>query len=75
MKLHEQRDQLRQAAQEAYDALLSLTGRIMVKTAMPYGDGSFSNMVNASSDVIPQLTDIRLKLLEALYDDKFGRLE
>jgi hypothetical protein len=68
MKLHQQRNELRQSVQEAYDALIALTGRIICKTGAPYGDGSYSDMVNVKSDVLPQLTEIRMKLLNTLYE-------
>lgn len=75
MKLHEQRNELRQLVTAVYDDLVALTSRIQRKTACPYGDGSYSDMVNANTDVLPQLTDIRMKLLTGLHDATYGQAE
>ena len=59
MRVVDQRNLLRDAVNRASDELLLLQCKVQRKIAMPYGDGSYSSMVNANSDVLPQLIAIR----------------
>jgi hypothetical protein len=77
MRLNDQRNLLMAAADRASADLLLLQCRIQRKTAMPYGDGSYSSMVNANSDVLPQLIEIRGRIdavLQLLRPDEGHRL-
>ena len=55
MRLNEQRDHLMNEIAQASSNLKFMRSAILRKMASPYGDGSRSNMVNAESDVLPQL--------------------
>ena len=66
MKLNEQRDQLVEGIVNASIDLQYLRSAILRKMASPYGDGSKSNMVNAETDVLPQLGDLMETLCYAL---------
>ena len=71
MTLVEQRDTLTAAATETADHLRALRGRLDRKLSMPYPDGSRSDQVNASTDVLPILADLERALVLAL--DQAGR--
>jgi hypothetical protein len=58
MKLHEQRDHYVETLREVYDAVHAARCSILRKIASPYGDGSRSNMVNATTDILPRLEEI-----------------
>lgn len=58
MRLHEQRDTLAASLAGVADALSDLHARIERKISMPYGDGSRSVMVNATTDVLPCLRSL-----------------
>jgi hypothetical protein len=66
MRLNEQRDELERGIRHAWQEIRQLRYRVWKKTSMPYGDGSRSDMVNANSDVLPQLYEIMADLESAL---------
>lgn len=72
MRLSTQRDTLTEANRNATEALRALMIRIRRKMAMPYGDGTRTNMVNAETDVLPTLYDIQLDLDAALSEAMYG---
>jgi hypothetical protein len=59
MRVHEKRDELQQVVNEIHDSIELLMVLINRKIASPYGDGSRSDLVNALTDVLPQLRDMR----------------
>lgn len=63
MRLHEQRDRLEKNTNDAVLKILWLRENINRKIAAPYGDGSRSNMVNAETDILPQIEEILSTLL------------
>lgn len=65
MRIHEQRRELLAGVGEVESMIDALRKSVLRKMARPYPDGSRSDLVNASSDVLPQLRDIlqRLDLL------------
>lgn len=64
MRLARQRDVMRDAIDVAGCELMGMRAAILRKIAAPYGDGSKSVMVNATTDVLPKLTRI-LDVLDA----------
>lgn len=58
MRLIDQRNLQATAIRDAEQALRDLMTAIRRKTSMPYGDGTRSDMVNATSDVLPGLWNI-----------------
>ncbi|CAB4169292.1 hypothetical protein UFOVP898_70 [uncultured Caudovirales phage] len=58
MRVHEQRDVAADAINDAIDRVKNLRCRVGYKIRQPYPDGSMSDMVNATSDVLPQLVEI-----------------
>lgn len=68
MRLDEQRDRMRRAIEEAAAATRAVQGRVTRKMAATYADGSRSDMVNASSDVLPGLVAILDVLADAMMD-------
>lgn len=64
MKLHEQRDGLKTALDVTENRIHGLVASINRKMSMPYGDGERSNMVNAETDVLPELRSILDSLRE-----------
>lgn len=57
MRLNDQRDAAVEAIDDVAERLHHLRCRIVRKIGMPYPDGSRSDMVNATSDVLPQLVE------------------
>ena len=55
MRLHQQRDLLQNHCVAAISELRDLQRRLHRKTTSPYGDGTYSNMVNVDTDVLPAL--------------------
>lgn len=68
MRLSKQRDVMRDAIDVAGCELIAMRSAILRKIAAPYGDGSRSVMVNATSDVLPRLTRI-LDVLDAVMQE------
>lgn len=66
MRLNEQRDTLERGINQARVYAEMLKRRVSLKTLMPYGDGSRSDMVNANSDVLPGVRAIIATLELAL---------
>lgn len=66
MRLSDQRRSMLAAIDKAGCELLSLRAGVLRKIASPYGDGSRSEMVNASTDVLPQLSRILIDLRDAM---------
>lgn len=66
MKINEQRDTMRQALIDIRNELTTLTGAIDRKTRSPYPDGTTSNLVNSSTDVLPQVNDCIIRCAIAL---------
>lgn len=62
MKLHTQRDTLFAGLTEIHAEVRDLIISIDRKMAAPYGDGTRSNMVNASTDVLPRLYEMRREI-------------
>lgn len=78
MRLNEQRDHLMNEIAQASSNLKFMRSAILRKMASPYGDGSRSNMVNAESDVLPQLQavlDLLRDAVEVVGYDVAVRLE
>lgn len=57
MRLNDQRDRAVEAIDDVAERLHQLRCRIVRKIGMSYPDGSRSDMVNATSDVLPQLVE------------------
>lgn len=64
MRLAKQRDVMMDAIDVAGCELIGMRSAILRKIAAPYGDGSKSVMVNATTDVLPKLARI-LDVLDA----------
>lgn len=64
MKLHEQRDAYKLAVEVLEDRLKGLKASVERKMSMPYSNGERSNMVNAETDVLPELRSILHSLSE-----------
>ncbi len=58
MKLHTQRDTLSATLTEIRSELRAMICSVDRKMAAPYGDGTRSNSVNASTDVLPRLYEM-----------------
>ena len=58
MRLIDQRDAAAEAIDDVVERLHGLRCRVVRKITMPYPDGSRSDMVNATSDVLPQLVEV-----------------
>lgn len=58
MKIHEQATTAKAQLVETCEAVYALQAQLIRKIAAPYGDGSRSNMVNAETDILPQLAAI-----------------
>lgn len=58
MRLNEQRDHLIEACRQAEADLRAMRSAVLRKIASPYGDGSRSDQINASTDVLPRLQSI-----------------
>lgn len=64
MRLHE-RDKARgELLNTLEEQIRDMKRSIERKMAQPYGDGSTSNMVNATTDVIPRLEDLLKELID-----------
>ena len=64
MRLHE-RDKARgELLNTLEEQIRDMKRSIERKMAQPYGDGSTSNMVNATTDVIPRLEDMLKELID-----------
>ena len=74
MRIHEQRDRLIDAVRAAEDELRAMRSAVLRKIASPYGDGSRSDMVNATTDVVPRLQAV-LDLLTVATDDVGGSVQ
>ena len=66
MKLKDQRNAMWNTIVEAIFEIDCLRAAVHRKTSMPYGDGTYSNMVNVNSDVLPRLDEIKDKLVNGL---------
>lgn len=66
MRLIDQRNLQATAIKDATQSLWDLMAAVQRKTSMPYGDGTRSDMVNATSDVLPGLWNIMGILSPAL---------
>ena len=67
MKLHERDKAQTKLLTEIEEMIRNLKDQVNHKIAQPYGDGSYSNMINASTDVLPALRSI--------LDEMFYRLK
>ncbi|GAF85736.1 unnamed protein product [marine sediment metagenome] len=72
MRLCDQRDTLTEASRKAHSDIRALMTSIRRKMAMPYGDGTKTNMVNAETDVLPALYEIALDLDATLSETVYG---
>lgn len=62
MKLHTQRDTLHAGLTDLHAEIRDMICRIDRKMRAPYSDGTRSNQVNASTDVLPTLYDMRREI-------------
>ncbi len=62
MKLHKQRDTLHAGLTALHGEIREMICRVDRKMRAPYSDGSRSNLVNASTDVLPTLYDMRREI-------------
>jgi hypothetical protein len=66
MRIHEQAAEAKKTLRQIEEELRDMTARIHRKMSVPYGDGTYSNMVNATSDVLPLLASMRGMVSDAL---------
>lgn len=67
MRVHDQARALAVAASDALGVLDCLRAQVHRKCAAPYPDGSRSNLVNADSDVLPDVGEAVRILSDALH--------
>tara|TARA_R100000458_G_scaffold52071_1_gene53336 strand:- start:730 stop:933 length:204 start_codon:yes stop_codon:yes gene_type:complete len=67
MRLHEQRNLLQSRCEATVTEIRNLQRRLQDKTASPFGDGTYSNMVNVDTDVLPALRAV-LDILNTDFD-------
>lgn len=59
MKLHQQVDELKNLVADIDEEITLFRCSILRKCQSPYGDGTYSTMVNADTDVLPRLERLR----------------
>ncbi len=62
MKLHTQRDTLHAGLTDLHGEIRDMICRVDRKIRATYTDGTRSNMVNAETDVLPTLYDMRREI-------------
>ena len=62
MKLHTQRDTLHAGLTDLHGEIREMICRVDRKIRAPYGDGTRSNLVNAETDVLPTLYEMRREI-------------
>jgi hypothetical protein len=72
MHLVHQRDEFVRSTTEVLSHIRAVRRRLLDKMAKPYGDGSTSSLVNASSDVLPFLDSFISQLGDTLDATGFG---
>jgi len=65
MRLHERRNALEHVVQETRADLDDLITHLSRKISRPYGDGTTSDQVNVTADVLPVLQSLRGRLAHA----------
>ncbi len=62
MRLHKQRDTLHAGLTDLHREILDMICRVDRKIRAPYTDGTRSNLVNAETDVLPTLYEMRREI-------------